>query len=87
MKAVRDRGRLATITSDPPAAERDIAVRAVLVAPDGGQLSALVQLLADGALTVSVGERFPLGQAGPALARARHGSHGTAVVLRLQDPG
>ena len=46
MKAVRDRGRLATITSDPPAAERDITVRAVLVAPDGRRLSGLVRLLA-----------------------------------------
>lgn len=82
VRAVRDRGRLATITSDPPAAERDITVRAMLVAPDGGRLSGLVQLLAEGALTVSVGERFTLGQAAAALAQARYGAHGTAIVLR-----
>jgi NADPH:quinone reductase-like Zn-dependent oxidoreductase len=87
MRAVRDRGRLATITSDPPAAERDITVRAVLVAPDGGRLSDLVQLLAEGALTVAVGEWFTLGQGAAALARARHGAHGTAIVLRPGDPG
>jgi len=81
MQAVRDRGRLATITSDPPAAERDITVRAVLVAPDGRRLSGLVQLLVQGVLTVSVGERFPLEQGAAALARVEHGSHGSAVVL------
>jgi NADPH:quinone reductase-like Zn-dependent oxidoreductase len=87
IRAVRDRGRLATITSDPPASERDITVRAVLVAPDGGRLSGLVQLLAEGVLTVSVDEGFPLGQAAAALARARHGAHGTAIVLRPAERG
>jgi NADPH:quinone reductase-like Zn-dependent oxidoreductase len=82
MKTVRDRGRLATITSDPPPGERDITVRAVLVAPDGPGLRDLVQLLAEGALTVGVGEWFPLEAAGAALARARHGAGGTAIVLR-----
>jgi hypothetical protein len=33
--AVRDGGRLVTITSDPPAADRGIEVRQVYVAPDG----------------------------------------------------
>jgi NADPH:quinone reductase-like Zn-dependent oxidoreductase len=82
MKTVRDGGRLATITSDPPPAERGVAVRAVLVAPDGGRLGRLVQLLAQGALTVSVGERFSLEQGAVALALIGHGTHGTAVVLQ-----
>jgi NADPH:quinone reductase-like Zn-dependent oxidoreductase len=82
IRAVRDRGRLATITSDPPATERDITVRAVLVAPDGRRLSGLVQLLAQGVLTVSVGERFPLEQGAAALAQVGHGPPGSAVVLR-----
>jgi NADPH:quinone reductase-like Zn-dependent oxidoreductase len=86
MQAVRDHGRLATITSDPPAAERDITVGAVLVAPDGRRLSGLVQFLVQGVLTVSVGERFPLEQGAAALARVEHGSHGSAVVL-LAGPG
>ena len=86
MRAVRDGGRLATITSDPPASERDITVRAVFVAPDGSRLSGLVQLLAQGALTVSVGERFSLEHAAAALARARHGARGSAVVLRPEHP-
>ncbi len=84
MTAVRDRGRLATITSDPPPTERDITVRAVLVAPDGRRLSGLVQLLAQGALTVLVGDRFPLEQGAAALARVGHGAPGSAVVL---EPG
>jgi NADPH:quinone reductase-like Zn-dependent oxidoreductase len=81
LRAVRDRGRLATITSDPPAPERDITVREVYVAPDGRRLSRLVQLLAQGVLTVLIGERFPLEQGAAALARVGHGAPGSAVVL------
>jgi len=87
MQAVRDRGRLATITSDPPAAERDIIIRAVLVTPDGRRLSRLVQLVGQGALTVSVGDRFPFDQGAAALARIGHGAPGSAVVLLAGDPG
>jgi NADPH:quinone reductase-like Zn-dependent oxidoreductase len=82
IRAVRDRGRLATITSDPPPAERDITVREVYVAPDGRRLSRLVELLAQGALAVSVSERFPLEQGAAALARVGHGVPGSAVVLQ-----
>jgi NADPH:quinone reductase-like Zn-dependent oxidoreductase len=77
LPAVRDRGRLATITSDPPPAERDITVVEVYVAPDGRRLGRLVQLVAQGVLTVPVGERFGLEQGAAALARVGHG----AVVL------
>ena len=87
VRAVRDGGRLATITADLPAAARDITMRAVLVAPDGRRLGGLVQLLAQGVLTVSVGDRFPLERAGEALAQARHSAHGSATVLRTADPG
>jgi NADPH:quinone reductase-like Zn-dependent oxidoreductase len=80
--AVRDGGRLATITSDLPAAERGITMTAVQVVPDGSRLAGLVQLLAQGVLTVSVGGQFSLGQAAAALAQARHGAHGSAIVLR-----
>ena len=83
IRAVRDRGRLATITSDPPPAERDITVREVYVAPDGRRLSRLVGLLAQGALAVWVSERFPLEQGAAALARVGHGVPGSAVVLQL----
>ncbi len=82
VKAVRDGGRLATITADLPPAERDITMAAVLVAPDGGRLRGLVRLLDQGALTVSVGEWLPLEQAAAALTQVRHGAHGAAIVLR-----
>ena len=87
VQAVRDGGLLATITADLPAAERDITMRAVQVVPDGRRLGALVQLLAQGVLTVSVGERFPLERAAAALAQARRGAHGSAVVLRTGNLG
>jgi NADPH:quinone reductase-like Zn-dependent oxidoreductase len=86
VRAVRDGGRLATITADLPAAERGIAMRAVQVAPDGRRLGRLVRLLAQGALTVPVGERLPLEQAAAALAQARHGAHGSAIVLEPAYP-
>jgi NADPH:quinone reductase-like Zn-dependent oxidoreductase len=85
LRAVRDGGRLATITGDPPAAERGIAVVAVVVAPDGARLRRLARLLGQGAIAISVGVRYSLGQAGQALEQARHGSHGAATVLRPGD--
>jgi NADPH:quinone reductase-like Zn-dependent oxidoreductase len=81
VRAVRDGGRLATITADRPTAERGITMRAVQVVPDGRRLGRLVQLLAQGALTVLVGDRLPLERAAEALAQARHGTHGSAIVL------
>ena len=87
VRAVRDGGRLATIAADLPAAERDITMRAVVVAPDGRRLARLVQLLDEGLLTVSVADRFPLERACAALVRARHGAHGSATVLRTGAPG
>jgi len=82
---VRDGGRLATITADLPDAERDIAMRAVQVVPDGARLAGLVQLLAQGVLTVAVADSFPLERAAAALTQARHGAHGSATVLRPSD--
>ena len=85
VRAVRDGGRLATITADLPDAERDIAMRAVQVVPDGARLAGLVQLLAQGVLTVTVAGSFPLERAAEALTQARHGAHGSATVLRPSD--
>jgi NADPH:quinone reductase-like Zn-dependent oxidoreductase len=82
MKAVRDGGRLATITADPPVSERGITVVPVQVVPDGARLSGLVLLLDEGTLTVTVGARLPLDQGAAALAQAKHGAGGAAIVLR-----
>ena len=82
VRAVRDGGRLATITADAPPAERGISAVEILVAPDGARLRRLTELLAQGVITVTVGARYPLEQAAAALALARRGARGTAVVLR-----
>ncbi len=82
VRAVRDGGRLATITADLPAAGRDIAMRAVQVVPDGARLAGLVRLFAEGVVTVTVADSYPLERAAAGLAQARRGAHGSAVVLR-----
>jgi NADPH:quinone reductase-like Zn-dependent oxidoreductase len=79
VRAVRDGGRLATITADLPPAERGIALSDIVVVPDGARLARLVPLLAPE--TITVGARYRLGQAATAMARLRQGTHGAAVVL------
>src|SRR3954454_17260955 len=83
MRAVRDGGRLATITSDPPAQDRGIAVSNVYVRPDAGQLRGLARLLAAGQLEISVATSFELLDAADALATVVGGRAGGAVALTL----
>jgi NADPH:quinone reductase-like Zn-dependent oxidoreductase len=83
IEAVRDGGRLATITSDPPAEQRSIQIASVYVRPDGAQLQAAVDLYGDGRLSIEIGSAHPLADAALALAAAMRGSGGRAVVLRL----
>ena len=78
---VRDGGRLATITGDPPQPGRGIEVTAVQVVPNGPRLTHLLMLLAVGMLTVEVAARSPLEEAATALDQTRHGMHGAAIVL------
>jgi NADPH:quinone reductase-like Zn-dependent oxidoreductase len=80
--AVREGGRLATITGDPPPAGRGISVADVYVRPDSGQLTKLSALLGEGRLTLSVGVTLPLAEAAAALDRAVRGAKGGPVVLR-----
>ena len=80
--AVRDGGRLATITLDPPEEQRGIEISSVIVQPDGSALGELVELLAAGKLELSVAATFPLEEAAAALAAATGGGAGGAVVLR-----
>jgi NADPH:quinone reductase-like Zn-dependent oxidoreductase len=79
VRAVRDGGRLATITADLPPAERGIALSDIVVVPDGARLARLVPLLAPDA--IMVGASYPLAEAAAAMARLRQGTHGAAVVL------
>jgi len=80
--AVKDGGRLATITSDPPAAERGVGVSQVYVAPDGPRLARLGELLAAGTISVTACAPFPLERAADALTCLRQGTNGQAVVLQ-----
>ena len=86
VRAVRDGGRLATITADLPAAERDIAMRRCWSSRTADGWALWSELLAQGVLTVSVADRFPFEQAAVALARATHGAHGSAIVLETGNP-
>ena len=79
MRAVRDGGRLATITADLPPAERGIAMSDIVVVPDGARLARLVPLLAPDA--IMVGPSYPLAEAAAAMVRLQQGTHGMAVVL------
>jgi NADPH:quinone reductase-like Zn-dependent oxidoreductase len=79
--AVADGGRLATITSDPPAEQRGISVSSVYVHPDGRQLRDLATRFGDGRLEIPVGASYRLADAARALARVTAGHAGGAVVL------
>ncbi|MFI5613227.1 NADP-dependent oxidoreductase [Amycolatopsis sp. NPDC051903] len=81
--ALREGGRMATITGDPPAAERGISVADVYVRPDAAQLAELCALLSGGRLTLSVGAVLPLADAATALERAISGANGGPVVLQV----
>ena len=82
VKTVRDGGRLATITADLPAAERDITMAAIQVVPGGARLGELARLAAQGALSIASVRPYPLAQAGDALSLASGGAGGAALVLR-----
>jgi NADPH:quinone reductase-like Zn-dependent oxidoreductase len=81
IRAVADGGRLATITSDPPAEQRGIAVYSVYVRPDGRQLRDLATRFGDGQLEIPVAASYHLADAARALARVTGGHAGGAIVL------
>jgi NADPH:quinone reductase-like Zn-dependent oxidoreductase len=79
---VADGGRLATITGDPPASERGVAITDLYVAPDGGALEAAAATLATQGLTIPIAGTYSLTEAATALEQAiRGGSGGARVVL------
>jgi NADPH:quinone reductase-like Zn-dependent oxidoreductase len=81
LQAVASGGRFATITSDPPPAERGITVSNVYVRPDGAKLSALAELLAAGRLATPIAAAYPIEDAAAALAAAVSGHTRGAIVL------
>src|SRR6202020_974684 len=80
LQAVRDGGRLATITSDPPGPERGIEVDSIYVRPDAAQLDMASQDLSTGRMELTIGASFPLEQAEAALNRASAGLGGAGVL-------
>jgi NADPH:quinone reductase-like Zn-dependent oxidoreductase len=81
IRAVRDGGRLVTITGDPPEEQRGISISALIVESDGQLLQTLANLLGAGTLEVPVAASFDLADAAAALDRVLGGSSGGAVVL------
>jgi len=80
---IRDGGRLATITSDPPTPQRGIEITSVYVRADGMQLSTLAEQVCLNELVIEAGSTFPLVEAKQALALATRGAGGRVVSLRL----
>ena len=83
MRAVADGGRLATITGDPPPAERDVSVASLYVKADGPRLEVLATALEDGSLWLDVAAAYPLEKAAEALKEAMAGRSSGAIVLVL----
>jgi NADPH:quinone reductase-like Zn-dependent oxidoreductase len=81
LRAVAAGGRLATITSDPPDAERGITISDVYVRPDGDQLTALAELLAANVLALDIAGVRSLDDAAAVLADVSSGRARGAVVL------
>jgi len=80
---VADRGRLATITGDPPPAERQIKVSSVYVSSDGPRLEQLATSFAERGLTIPIGATYSLSEADRALSDAVSGRARGGVVLDL----
>jgi NADPH:quinone reductase-like Zn-dependent oxidoreductase len=79
---VKPGGTVGSVLGEPAGAkERGLAVRALLVHPDSGQLAALAQAAAAGKLTIPIAKRMPLTDIREAHALAERGAGGK-IVLR-----
>jgi NADPH:quinone reductase-like Zn-dependent oxidoreductase len=83
MPLVADGGRLATITGDPPEAQRGIEVVNAYVAPDGLALEAAARQLVALGLTIPVTRILDLSEAGVGLQSVVRGHAAGAAVLQL----
>jgi len=81
LQLLSDNGRLATITGDPPAAERGIRVSSVYVRPDGKSLEHLAADFAKRSLSLPVSAVYGLSDASEALSAAASGRAGGGVVI------
>jgi D-arabinose 1-dehydrogenase-like Zn-dependent alcohol dehydrogenase len=83
---VSDEGRLATITGDPPASERGIAISNLYVAPDGATLErAAAQLVARG-LSIAIAGTYRLRGAATGLRETTRAAGGGARVVLPMAP-
>ncbi len=87
MTALADGGRLATITSDPPAPTRGITATAVYVRSDGAQLDRLIALLDSRRLSMPTPRSCSLDQAASALAQVVAGHESSGVVITKHISG
>jgi NADPH:quinone reductase-like Zn-dependent oxidoreductase len=86
LRVIRDGGRLATITGDPPTQQRGISVTSVYVRADGPLVEPVVEALAAGQLEFSPGRSFPLNEAKAALEHAVAGGGGAVLLGAVQGP-
>jgi len=81
MPLVVDGGHLATITGDPPAAERQIRVSDCYVSPNGIALEQLASSFTERGLAIPVADVFGLSQAGTALSEVVSGKVMGGVLI------
>jgi NADPH:quinone reductase-like Zn-dependent oxidoreductase len=81
MSTLVDGGRLATITSDPPTADRGITITNVYVRSDGCQLTRLAAMFGRNELAMPSPRRCGLDGAAAALAQVAAGQAGSGIVI------
>jgi NADPH:quinone reductase-like Zn-dependent oxidoreductase len=84
LQAVRDGGRLVTITGDPPPSERGVAVADLVIEASQDDLCRAVALAGELRLRTPVAVELPLERAAEALSRAVAGVTGAVVVVMPQ---
>jgi NADPH:quinone reductase-like Zn-dependent oxidoreductase len=83
LSVVEDRGRLATITGAPPAAERGVTIVDIYVQADGARLGRVGERLRNGEVAITVAQVYGLAEAAQALDLALGRGSGGAMVLRI----
>jgi NADPH:quinone reductase-like Zn-dependent oxidoreductase len=82
---VDDGGRLATITGDPPEAERGIQVINYYVHPDGPALEQIAVRFAERGLSIPLAATYDLSSADIALADAVSGKSAGGIAINVRE--
>jgi NADPH:quinone reductase-like Zn-dependent oxidoreductase len=85
MSMLDDGGRLATITGDPPAAERGIQVIDYYVHPDGAALEQIAARFAERGLSIPLAPTYELSTADIALAEAVSGKSAGGIAIKVRE--